>query len=125
MSHMRKRASTNYYKTVTAYLDDWRLMFNNARTYNQEGSWVYIDANEMQKVLEDTFRRETVNSGLPGAEGAAPVAGPSGGYGGNGNVIPYGEYVDEEGMSRRGSARPSAKRVVISDDEYMSAGDSD
>ncbi|KZV83895.1 hypothetical protein EXIGLDRAFT_742051 [Exidia glandulosa HHB12029] len=125
MSHMRKRASTNYYKTVTAYLDDWRLMFNNARTYNQEGSWVYIDANEMQKVLEDTFRRETVNSGLPGAEGAAPVAGPSGGYGGNGNVIGYGEYVDEEGMSRRGSARPSAKRVVISDDEYMSAGDSD
>ena len=23
-------------------------MFNNARTYNQEGSWVYVDADEME-----------------------------------------------------------------------------
>ncbi|KAG8786679.1 hypothetical protein FRC12_016384 [Ceratobasidium sp. 428] len=38
MSHMRKRMSSGYYKTVSAYREDWRLMFNNARTYNTEGS---------------------------------------------------------------------------------------
>jgi len=68
MSHLRKRASTNYYKTVLAYRDEWRLMFNNARTYNQEGSWVYVDANEMQKVLEAVFRKEFVGTDLPGAD---------------------------------------------------------
>ncbi|KAG9094136.1 hypothetical protein FS749_013062 [Ceratobasidium sp. UAMH 11750] len=34
MSQMQKRMSSGYYKTVSAYRDDWRLMFNNARTYN-------------------------------------------------------------------------------------------
>jgi ATP-dependent helicase STH1/SNF2 len=42
-------------------------MFQNARTYNQEGSWVYIDADEMEKVFDAAFERVTVGSGLPGA----------------------------------------------------------
>lgn len=124
MSHLRKRAGTNYYKTVQQYLEDWRLMFNNARTYNQEGSWVYIDADKMQEVLEATYRRETLNSGLPGAEGSAPAAGMS--YNGNSSAMAYGgQYMDDDDMGRRGSARPSAKRVVMSEDEYQSGGDSD
>ena len=32
-----------------------RLMFNNARTYNQEGSWVYVDAEEMEKAFDAAF----------------------------------------------------------------------
>jgi ATP-dependent helicase STH1/SNF2 len=55
MSHLRKRANSGHYKTVQAYRDDWKLMFNNARTYNQEGSWVYIDAEEMEKVFNSAF----------------------------------------------------------------------
>ena len=54
---------------MQAYRNDWALMFNNARTYNQEGSWVYVDAVEMEKVLDATFKRLTVGSGLPGAAG--------------------------------------------------------
>ncbi|KAF9451753.1 hypothetical protein P691DRAFT_786231 [Macrolepiota fuliginosa MF-IS2] len=38
LSHLRKRANSNYYKNVQSYKDDWVLMFNNTRTYNQEGS---------------------------------------------------------------------------------------
>jgi ATP-dependent helicase STH1/SNF2 len=34
-------------------------MFNNARTYNQEGSWVYIDAEEMEKVFYSTLEKTT------------------------------------------------------------------
>ena len=40
LSHIRKRINSHQYKTVTAFRDDVRLMFTNARTYNQEGSWV-------------------------------------------------------------------------------------
>ena len=43
-------------------------MFNNARTYNVEGSVVYVDADEMEKVFNETFNRLTIGSGLPGAE---------------------------------------------------------
>jgi len=52
---------------VTAYRDDWKLMFDNARTYDQEGSWVYIDADEMEKVFNAMFERVTAGSGFPGA----------------------------------------------------------
>ncbi|KAJ1310927.1 hypothetical protein OPQ81_009439 [Rhizoctonia solani] len=68
MSHLRKRAAGGYYKTVSQYRDDWRLMFNNARTYNQEESWVYQDANAMQEVLEAVFTRETAGTDMPGAD---------------------------------------------------------
>lgn len=30
----------------------FRRMFDNARTYNEVGSWVYDDADEMQKIFE-------------------------------------------------------------------------
>ena len=47
-------------------------MFNNARTYNQEGSWVYIDADEMEKVFNATWDKVIAGSDLPGAP---PLAG--------------------------------------------------
>jgi len=49
-------------------------MFNNARAYNREDSWVCIDAGEMEKVFDATFDRVTVGSGLPGAAPAAPAS---------------------------------------------------
>jgi len=81
ISTIRKRAASNYYKSLDHYLSDWRLMFNNARTYNQEGSWVYVDADEMQKVLENTFNAKSRGSGLVGAEADNEPEG-SGMYGG-------------------------------------------
>ncbi|KAJ7039111.1 hypothetical protein C8F04DRAFT_1179081 [Mycena alexandri] len=79
LSRLRKRGQGNYYKDMQQYRNDWTLMFNNARTYNQEGSWVYIDAVEMEKVLNATFKRLTAGSGLPGAMGGA-AGGSSGSY---------------------------------------------
>ncbi|KAG1908583.1 Bromodomain-containing protein, partial [Suillus fuscotomentosus] len=48
LSTLRKWGSTGYYKSITHYKEDWKLMFNNARMYDQEGSWLYIDAEEME-----------------------------------------------------------------------------
>jgi ATP-dependent helicase STH1/SNF2 len=66
LSLLRKRGSSNYYKTVQAFRDDWMLMFNNAKTYNQEGSWVYTDAVEMQKVFEAGWQKHITGTDMPG-----------------------------------------------------------
>ncbi|KAJ7139490.1 SNF2-family ATP dependent chromatin remodeling factor snf21 [Mycena epipterygia] len=118
LSHLRKRGGGPYYKDVQQYRNDWTLMFNNARTYNQEGSWVYIDAVEMEKVLDATFKRLTVGSGLPGAQGAG--AGSSGSY--ESALTPMDED-DRPPPPSRG--RSSTRRQVISDEEYLTPSDDD
>ena len=51
LSMLCKRISANYYKSISHFRDDWKLMFDNVWMYNQEGSWVYMDAEEMGKVF--------------------------------------------------------------------------
>ncbi len=71
-----KRKITKGYKDVKSCRDDVHLMFNNARTYNQEGSWVWTDAQTLQEVWDSTYDSIVVGSGLPGSEeaGAADTA---------------------------------------------------
>ncbi|KAK7064785.1 chromatin structure-remodeling complex subunit snf21 [Favolaschia claudopus] len=116
LSHLRKRGSGAYYKDVQQYRNDWTLMFNNARTYNQEGSWVYVDAVEMEKVLDATFKRLTVGSGLPGASGSG--GGSSASY--DSALTPMDED-DRPPPPSRGRSR----RQVISDEEYLTPSDDD
>lgn len=48
MNMIKKRINSTYYRTIAQFREDFYLMFNNARTFNEEGSFVYEDANEMQ-----------------------------------------------------------------------------
>ncbi|KAI8076515.1 SNF2 family N-terminal domain-containing protein [Gilbertella persicaria] len=48
MNIIKKRINSTYYRTIAHFRDDFHLMFNNARIFNEEGSFVYEDANEMQ-----------------------------------------------------------------------------
>jgi len=121
LSHLRKRASGAYYKDVQHYRNDWTLMFNNARTYNQEGSWVYIDAVEMEKVLDATFKRLTVGSRLPGAGGGGAVG--SSGPGSYESALTPMDEDDRPPPPSRG--RSSTRRQVISDEEYLTPSDDD
>jgi ATP-dependent helicase STH1/SNF2 len=120
MSQLRKRANTNYYKTVMAYRDEWRLMFNNARTYNQEGSWVYIDAEEMEKVFDAAFERVTVGSGLPGA---TPASGESGSAAGTSSYESALTPVDDDERLVPSRSRSAGRKQVISDEEYLTPSD--
>ncbi|KAJ1974753.1 ATP-dependent DNA helicase Snf21 [Dimargaris xerosporica] len=52
MSQIRKRMRSAHYRSVAEFRDDFNLMFKNACTFNEEGSWVYVDACEMKKVLD-------------------------------------------------------------------------
>ncbi|XP_077458772.1 protein polybromo-1-like isoform X3 [Stigmatopora argus] len=44
---------TERYATEDALMDDMKLMFRNARHYNEEGSRVYNDADILEKILKD------------------------------------------------------------------------
>ncbi|EKM60438.1 uncharacterized protein PHACADRAFT_179732 [Phanerochaete carnosa HHB-10118-sp] len=111
MSTIRKRITSNYYKSVLDFREDWRLMFNNARTYNQEGSWVYNDADEMEKIFNATFDRTIVGSGLPGA----PAGAGSGAY----DSAPTPMDDDERPLPKSKNGR----KQVLSDDEYLTPSD--
>lgn len=76
--------------------DDFHLMVRNAKLYNQEGSYVYVDATELQRAFDATYEQLVPGSGLPGAEDPLPdipvsAAGPSGTSGAIGTLLPTAE----------------------------------
>ncbi|KIL71095.1 hypothetical protein M378DRAFT_20506 [Amanita muscaria Koide BX008] len=116
LAQLRKRSNAGQYKTVQAFKEDWILMFNNARTYNQEGSWVYIDAEEMEKVFNATWERVIVGSGLPGAP---PAPNPSIGGAFEEALTPMDD--DERPPPTR--VRNTGRKQILSDEEYLTASD--
>ncbi|KAG0180872.1 hypothetical protein DFQ28_000473 [Apophysomyces sp. BC1034] len=52
MDMIKERIHSPYYKTVVEFQEDFHLMFDNARTFNEEGSLVYEDADELQNILD-------------------------------------------------------------------------
>lgn len=91
-------------------------MFNNARTYNQEGSWVYIDAEEMERVFEAALQRYIVGSGLPGTSGGH-IASGSGDY--ESALTP----MDDDEPITRPRSKSANRKAIISDDDYSSDED--
>ncbi|GES77829.1 SNF2-family ATP dependent chromatin remodeling factor snf21 [Rhizophagus clarus] len=69
MDTIKKRIKNNLYKSVKQFRDDWNLMFNNARTFNEEGSQVYIDADKMQEAFNAKLEELCPNDELPNPEG--------------------------------------------------------
>lgn len=51
MNIIKKRIHSSHYDSVLQFEQDFNLMFDNARTFNEEGSYVYEDADEMQVKL--------------------------------------------------------------------------
>lgn len=121
LSVLRKRANSNYYKTVQAFREDWRLMFNNARTYNQEGSWVYMDAEEMEKVFNATWDKVIAGSDLPGAPMAGAAAGTGSATGSYASALTPMDDDERPPPPTRG--RSAGRKQVLSDEEYLSPSD--
>lgn len=79
---------------------------------------MYVDAEEMEKVFNEVFDRETRGSGLPGAEPAL-----------NGSThgmapTPMDEDDKPPPRSRLGS-RTNSKQVLSDDDEYLTPSEDD
>ncbi|ORZ14387.1 SNF2 family N-terminal domain-domain-containing protein [Lobosporangium transversale] len=48
MDIIKKRMRSTHYKSPAQFKEDVHLMFQNARTFNQEGSWVYVDSERLE-----------------------------------------------------------------------------
>ncbi|KAG6827989.1 hypothetical protein H0H87_003135 [Tephrocybe sp. NHM501043] len=53
LSHLQKWANSNHYKMVQAFEDDWKLIFNNAWTYNVSFVGIVISNNKL--TVKDLF----------------------------------------------------------------------
>lgn len=59
---IQKRINNGTYQMLGEFCADFKLMFDNARVYNQEGSVVVDDANVLQQAFNDKY-----NELIPGA----------------------------------------------------------
>lgn len=57
-NEIKKRIKNGDYADLPQFYSDFKLMFNNARTYNEEGSIVYEDANAMDAEFEARYSAE-------------------------------------------------------------------
>ncbi|KAJ2161476.1 ATP-dependent DNA helicase Snf21 [Coemansia sp. RSA 552] len=62
MKTIRRNVKAGRYASVDDFHRDWKTMFDNARTYNEEGSMVYDDACILQRALEDKLSEMTGES---------------------------------------------------------------
>ncbi|OWB63225.1 hypothetical protein B5S29_g4187 [[Candida] boidinii] len=76
LSELRKKLDQGFFNTFDEFLEMLKLMFTNAKIYNQEGSWVYNDAIEMEKLVDsEVFNiRKTLDELSSTAAPAAPEA---------------------------------------------------
>lgn len=84
MNQIKKRIGKDNTFTLAQFRLDMLQVWENARLYNQEGSWVYIAADEMQSFFEQKWAEEMSNGGsagdagqgvkLEGSNGASTVA---------------------------------------------------
>ena len=51
MTMIKNKIKNGFYKTVDEFISDARLMFNNCRQYNKEGSTIVEEANTLEKLL--------------------------------------------------------------------------
>ncbi|CAG8502162.1 359_t:CDS:10 [Acaulospora colombiana] len=65
MDIIKRKIKSNSYQTVSQFKDDWHLMFNNARIFNEEGSQVYNDADKMQETFDSKFEELCPGGQLP------------------------------------------------------------
>lgn len=93
-------------------------MFNNARTYNQEGSWVYVDAEEMERVFNAAWDRVIAGSDLPGAPPAPGTVSAAGSY-----ASALTPMDDDDRLPPPTRGRSAGRKQVLSDEEYLTPSD--
>lgn len=55
MYEIRKRIENGVYQSVEPCLNDFRLMFDNCRTFNEDGSMIFQDAVRLEELLFDKY----------------------------------------------------------------------
>ncbi|KAK0526835.1 ATP-dependent DNA helicase Snf21 [Tilletia horrida] len=112
MRDIKKKIDQLVYKTASQCRDDFLLMFTNARTFNADDSFVFIDAEELNKVFDKMFAKAVVEHDLPEAEefGGSHAAAAAGAEGAEdvGLEAPEDDDDDEYDEAGAGSAAAGA-----------------
>lgn len=61
MEMIRKKINREEYQSAKAFYDDIRLMCQNARTYNEDGSILFQDANDIEAKCISELKKQTEN----------------------------------------------------------------
>lgn len=69
MRPIKRRIDNRSYREAYLARNDIHQMVLNAKTYNQEGSWVWNDAVELQKAWDKAYAEHVVGTDLPGVDG--------------------------------------------------------
>ncbi|PWZ03180.1 hypothetical protein BCV70DRAFT_229513 [Testicularia cyperi] len=105
MRQIKRRIDNRTFRRVDSCREDFHLMVRNAKTYNQEGSWVYNDAVELQKAFDATYDMLCRFSGLPGSENEGET--PAGGSSNNTGDNSVGDTQDDGGDDDEDDEKPS------------------
>ncbi|KAG0031806.1 hypothetical protein BGZ82_006827 [Podila clonocystis] len=65
MDIIKKRMRSAFYKNPGQFRDDFHQMFQNARTFNLEGSWVYVDSERLEETFDEQFDALCPDGELP------------------------------------------------------------
>ena len=52
-----RKCRNHMYRSIPEFRDDWKLMFDNAKQFNGEDSWVVADAQALEKELERILKK--------------------------------------------------------------------
>ena len=63
ISDIESKCQDKSYSNAKEFVDDWTLMFSNARMYNEEGSWVHEDADTLEAHLKKVLKQYGVSVG--------------------------------------------------------------
>ncbi|UZJ54341.1 hypothetical protein CBS101457_003661 [Exobasidium rhododendri] len=96
LRQIKRKIDNRTYPSVVSCLEDFELMINNAKTYNQEGSWVYNDAVELMSVFQEKYDALAKRSGLPGSENEGGSMNRKKGHDGDEEDIDDDDGDDEE-----------------------------
>ncbi|KAF9351838.1 hypothetical protein BGX26_010223 [Mortierella sp. AD094] len=73
MDIIKKRMRSTYYKTPVQFREDFHQMFQNARIFNLEGSWVYVDSERLEEAFDEKFDELCPGGELPESESSKDV----------------------------------------------------
>ena len=67
LSTVYNKLEEQQYKTVEEVLDDIQLIWDNCKTYNQKGWWIYDLADKLQRLFKKMVKTNLPMVALPGA----------------------------------------------------------
>uniref|UniRef100_A0A5K3EUD3 Bromo domain-containing protein n=1 Tax=Mesocestoides corti TaxID=53468 RepID=A0A5K3EUD3_MESCO len=105
LTMIKERMETNKYPTHQAMVADLRLMFNNARRYNEEDSQVYRDADTLDRVVKKRLKSLGPYASCPQGMARSPGIRPQ-----QESASPYGSMLTIAQHS--GPAIPPLQRLM-------------